>query len=123
MLDSDVTDKNQAIAQLMGKHLGTRGKNLEGALRRAGRRLPKRLRAKAFVLIEAQHMSEHPKLARRIDHAAVSAAYTELEAHLSKIDLAEQRKTKTLNIVAGLVLNLLIFGAAVLAMLRWRGII
>ena len=68
-------------------------------------------------------MAQHPKLMRRIDPEAVAAAYSALEAHLTQIDLAERRKTKALNVVAGLVLNLLLLGIAVLVFLRWQGLV
>ncbi|MEM9578717.1 MAG: hypothetical protein AAF999_17105 [Pseudomonadota bacterium] len=123
MLENDITEKTHRLTQLLEKHMGTRGKTFEAAVRRAGRRLPRGLRAKAQVLISAQHMAVHPKLMRRVDPEEVAAAYDALEAHLIQMDLTEQRKTRALNIAAGLALNLLLVGGVVLAVMRWRGLV
>lgn len=123
MLEEELSTKAQALAALMEKHLGARGKTLEASLRRAGRQLPKGLRAKAQMLVEAEQMAKHPKLVRRIDESAVKAACNDLEVYLKGIDHAERRKTRALNIAAGLALNLLILVVAFLVFLRWRGLI
>ena len=117
----DIADKSQQVAALMETHLGTRGAELASAVRKAGRRLPRAQRAQAQVLIEAQALPAHPKLMRRLDHAAVDAAYTGLVTYLEAIDLAEARKTRRLNLAAGLAFNLLLVLVAFLLFFWWRG--
>ena len=120
---SDIQSRTKRLVELMEKHLGTRGPTLERALRRAGRRLPRGLRDKGQLLVEAERMAEHPRLMQRVDAAAVDAAFRDLSDHLRTIDRAEARKTRTLNIAAALAFNLLLVVALLIAFLRWRGLI
>ena len=55
---SDIQSRTKRLVELMEKHLGTRGPTLERALRRAGRRLPRGLRDKGQLLVEAERMAE-----------------------------------------------------------------
>lgn len=112
----------EAIRSLFETHMGVRAKTLQAAVRRAGRRLPRGLRSKAAVLVEALEMSENPKLARRLDYSATKSAYRDLVAYLETLDLKEERRTQRLNLLAGIAFNLLILGVLVLLWLRWQGL-
>ncbi len=118
---SDIAKKAEQVASLMEAHLGTRGTQLTSAVKKAGRQLPRAQRAQAQVLIEALDLAAHPKLMRRIDTAAVDTAYTGLVGYLEAIDLAEARKTRRLNIAAGVAFNLLLVLVAFLVFFWWRG--
>ena len=52
------------VARLMAERLRLRGQTLPQLTRAAGRLLPRRLRAEARRLIEAQALAAHPKLSR-----------------------------------------------------------
>ena len=124
-MDNEVSISTQidAMRDLFEKHLGVRAPTLEKAVRRAGRRLPRGVRAKAGVLVEAEGYATHPKLERRIDRAATDAAVNELSTYLKAQDLDRERTTRRLNALAGLVFNLLLVGALLIVVLRWRGFI
>ena len=122
-LENDVAEKTARLVGLMDKHLGTRGKSFEQSLRRAGRQLPRGLRAKGRMLIEAETYAAHPKLMRQVDMAAVDSAVRDFETFLSGIDRAEARKTRALNMAARLAFQFLVIAVALLVFLRWRGLV
>ncbi|MFK7764297.1 MAG: hypothetical protein AB8B62_13630 [Roseobacter sp.] len=118
-----VSQKTEDLRLKLEKHLGVKAASFSKAVRRAGRALPGRLRKQAHVLIKAEEMAAHPKLARRIDNGAVQTAFRDINLYLDAQDLSEQRKTRLLNLAAGIALNLLIVGALAVIVLRWRGVI
>ncbi|WP_227267537.1 hypothetical protein [Roseobacter weihaiensis] len=120
---SDVAQKAQLLRAMIEKQMGVSAPSLEQAVRRAGRRLPRRLRKQAALWVEAETWAAHPKLARRIDGPPLEQAYQDLATHLQQLDPAEERKTRRLNTLAGIVLNLLLFGGLVSVLLRWRELI
>ncbi|RKF16569.1 hypothetical protein D6850_03190 [Roseovarius spongiae] len=103
--------------------LGVRGKRLRTRLRRAGRRLPRHARRAGQVVLGAERMMDHPRLRLRIDAQEVSAAFADLHASLAAIDPRERRKDAALGIAGGIVLNLMLVGAAVVGVLVWRGLV
>jgi hypothetical protein len=76
------------------------------------RRLPNGPRRAAAVILGAQDWMGHPRLARLVDHRVVNAAFGDLHSHLGRLDPAEARRTALLRMLAGIVLNLMMFGAA-----------
>lgn len=109
------------IAALMHTRLGIGGDSLADRLRRAGRRVPQRLRAQARALARAEPLANHPGLCRTLDAPALCAAAAELRAWLRSIDPADRRRGWWLGMLSGLVFNLLVLAALMLAVLRWRG--
>lgn len=103
--------------------LGARGKTLARALRRAGRSLPKPARQAGARLVMMQGMAENPRLRRLLDPSEVDAALAELNTHLDAVNVAERRKDRLLGFAGGVVFNLMLLGALIVALLRWRGIV
>lgn len=116
-----IDDDIAATAALLRDKLGAGGDSLAAQLRKAERRLPRRLRRQARLLAEAEPLARHPKLCRTLDAPALSAAAAELRAHLQAIDLADRRRGWWLGVLGGLAFNLLLFAALLLIFLRWRG--
>lgn len=112
-----------ALCALLAEKLSLRRGSLADRLRRAGRRLPARIRAQAQIVAEAEALSLHPKLARRIDRQGVSRAFAEVRDHLAGIDAGYLRREALLGMLAGLAFNMLLFTALVLVVLRWRGLL
>ena len=108
---------------MLAERLSIKRGSLADRLRRAGRRLPGRIRAQGQIVAEAEALSAHPKLARRIDHAAVSRAHAEVRDHLKAIDAGYLRRGAWLGILGSLAFNMLLFGVLALAFLRWRGVV
>lgn len=89
-----------------------KGASLERQIGRAGRRLPRRQRRAAELILGAQDWMGHARLARLVDQRAVNAAFADLHAHLDRLDPAEARRSTVLGILAVIVVNLAILGAA-----------
>jgi len=109
------------VAQLMEERLKARGQGLRAKLAHRGRALPRRLRAEAEILAEAEAKSLSPKLARQIDMERVSLAYDALVRHLNPLGAGERRLSFVINTAASAVLIGLVVGAAVVGFMAWRG--
>ncbi len=123
---SQETDIQSRIAQtieLLRKKLGVRDKTLAASVRRAKRRLPRRIYKQAQVLAKAEPMVEHPKLRLVLDTPALEKAAEDVQRHLNGINLADRRWGWVLGVLGSLALGLLVLSAATVAVLRWRGFI
>ena len=118
---SDIAGKSKDLQEQLQMKLGVKGRSLEHALQRAGRRLPRRARARGQVIVQAEKLAGHPKLSRQMDGPALKDAYDGLSAHLGKIDVADRRRGKWLSLAGSLAGNLLIVVVAFLGWLWWRG--
>lgn len=120
-MDITVTDRADALADLIEKKLGVRGHGLETKLRRAGRAMPKFVRKQADKIVEAAQLSANPKLMRRVDAAGIEQAYRSCERWLNTVDRSERRKDRILRFLAVNAFNLLAVSAAFIAYLVWSG--
>ncbi|MDP1669962.1 hypothetical protein [Phaeovulum sp.] len=111
---------SERVAQLMEERLKARGTGLRAKLAHRGRALPRKLRAEAELLVEAEARSVSPKLARQIDMERVSLAYDALVRHLKPIGASARRATLAVNLAATVVFVLVVTAAAVLAVMVWR---
>ncbi len=74
-------------------------------------------------MLEARKVAGHPKLARMLDGASLHAASSRLEAYIKSVDIADRRRGRLLLLLSGIMLNLLIIFALVMAVLLWRGLV
>ena len=111
------------VAGLMEERLRVRGVGLTEKLRKGGRLLPRRVRAQAEVLAQSAALAQNPKLMMQLDQAAVAQAYDVCVKHLGKVDAWDRRKGAILGIAASIAASVLMIGALVLVVLRWRGFI
>lgn len=102
---------------------GISGPDLDAALRKARRRLPRRIWRLGRRLSKVEPMVAHPKLVMTLDHAALRKAGAEVLSYLDGIDVADRRKGWWLGLLGSLVFNLLLFGALMIALLKARGLI
>lgn len=100
---------------------GVRAKSLDKALRRTGRRLPRRLHAEARKIVDAQSFGGHPKLMRQVDGAALSAAEGRVLTFLDGIDRADRRKGLWLGIAAAIAFNILVVAGGLIVWMWWAG--
>lgn len=100
---------------------GVSARSLDAALRRVGRRLPKRLQADARKIVVAQSLEGHPKLMRQLDAKALSLAEDRVLAFLDGIDRADRRKGFWLSIGAAIAFNILVILAGVVVWMWWAG--
>ncbi len=96
----DVRETTEALAERMAKQLRVRGDGLSEVTAKAGRKLPKYLRAEAEALIQAEEMAQNPKLARLIDPKRVKASERKMLKYLNKQNPKAERMGEFLDVVA-----------------------
>ncbi len=122
----DQTTVRQLVArifQLLGEKLGARGADLETRVGRAGRKLPRRVRAAAQALVTADKLSRDPRLSLQLDPNHTSEAYAQCVNYLDRINPAANRSKLGYGLAATVAGQLLIVTAAAVMLLRWRGYI
>lgn len=124
MIDTEqFQGKISELQKALSDKMRLRGPTLERQLRHAGRRLPRRPRRAAAIILGAQDWMAHPKLARVLDMSQVNIAFDDLHRHLDKLNPEEARKTALLRLLGGMVLNLMALAGLIYALLRWQGVI
>tara|TARA_R110000772_G_scaffold225146_2_gene335834 strand:+ start:288 stop:662 length:375 start_codon:yes stop_codon:yes gene_type:complete len=122
MLDQrDIRTKIQTVERALQVKLGVRGRDLAHTLRRAGRRLPSRVRKQGAILAQAEFMACNPKLARQIDVAPVHTAFIKVITHLNEIDVGKRRMDRLLGIAGTIAFNVLVIIVAFIVFLWWQG--
>ncbi|WP_195820118.1 hypothetical protein [Roseobacter sp. MH60115] len=119
----DIEAKSEALSSALERHLGVKGKSLAQQVKRAGHRLPRRLRAQAQLVAEADALRGNPRLLRQLGHERVVQAFSDVSAHLAGIDRAEARRGRILSILAAIAFNLILLFTALVVIGRLRGAI
>ncbi len=112
----------EQVSQLLADRLGARGPSLRAQVD-AARALPRRVRRAAGVLAGAQEMAASPKMARRLDMAAISRAHAVCVRFLRPIGAGERAGRLALGVAANAALGMGVVGALAIAVARWRGLI
>lgn len=97
--------------------------DLTAALKRARRRLPRRVYRQGLKLAAALPLLEHPRLRLTVEEKPLRGAAREVRAHLEQIDIADRRKGLWLSVLGSMGFSLLAAAALLVAVLRWRGLI
>ena len=118
---ADIETKAETLRSQMQAKLGVKSRTLAQAMRRAGRRLPRQVRAQGALLAQAEVMAGNPKQARTVDPLEVNAAYDTVLAYLRGINVAERRKGRMLDLGAAIALNILVVFAGFVFWLWWQG--
>lgn len=118
---TDIDNKASELMALMHKHMGIKARNLEHAVARAGRRLPRPIRQQADEILDAQQKMQHPKLRQRVDLGRLDIAYREVGKHLRSIDRADLRRGRMLSVLGGIAFNLILVAVGFVLWLRWQG--
>ncbi len=109
------------IQALMETKLWVKGRDLKAQTRKAGRRLPRKVRRDLRYLIDTAPLAENPKLGRMINQMKVDKAYANITAHLEQLNPREAMWTMLLNITASIALGLILIFVVVLYVLVQRG--
>lgn len=117
----DIRARTNSLADKMSAQLRVKGDGLAEVTQRAGRKLPNRLRKDAQVMIDAEALSGHPKLARRIDARNVIRADNRLNSFLDKQNPAAERRGEILDVVARIAFVFVAIVLAVFFVLLNRG--
>ncbi|WP_050603279.1 hypothetical protein [Ruegeria sp. 6PALISEP08] len=121
--DPDIQTRIAETVALLRAKLGVRDKTLEASIRKAKRRLPRRVYKQAMVLARSEAMAAHPKLRLVLDTPKLNHASEVVQGHLSAINLADRRWGWFLGMLGGLAFNLLALTTLLLVFLWWRGLI
>jgi len=111
--EARIKERAARVQSALDGAFGVRAKSLERALHKTGRRLPRRLRGQAEVIVAAQALGGHPKMLRQIDSAALGKAEEALVTWLDNIDRADRRKGVWIGIGAAIGFNILLVVAVV----------
>ncbi len=123
MAAKGIKARNAALARYLGRKLDVPGDDMATLRARAGRLLPGRLGRAADDLALAETMAAHPKLRHLVDPAHLRRAARMLRRHVRTLDPAKARTDRFIGQVAGVVFGLLVFFAALIWFLAWRGMI
>ena len=100
---NDMSRMADRLTKLMRDKLAVKAESFPAALRRAGRRLPRRVRRDGQVIVTALEQAQNPRLARIADGAGAAKAARRIEGYLARIDTAKT-KAKENRVVIGVEL-------------------
>ncbi|EBA18063.1 hypothetical protein RSK20926_20032 [Roseobacter sp. SK209-2-6] len=118
----DIFAEIEEVQALLKSHAEASG-SLTEALKKARRRLPRRIYRQGMRLATALPLLEHPKLRFTLDQAGLVSAAKEVKAHLKEIDLADRRKGRILSVLGSMAFSILAVATLLIVVLRWRGFI
>ena len=111
------------VAVLMEQKLNLRGKGLAEQTRKAGRLLPKKVRAAAAALAMAAALAPNPRLYLQLDPEKIAADYDICLKHLGAVQAGGRRQTLLISIASGVAFSLLAVAVLVLVVVWWRGLV
>lgn len=117
----DVSEITGDLAAFMAKQLRVRGGPLADVAHRAKGRLPRGLQAEIAILLDAEALASHPRLAHRVDARKVAKANRKIRAFLEKQDPKAERRAQFLDRLAAVVFILFALALAVFFFLISKG--
>ena len=121
--NADIQSQIAQTVELLRAKLGVKDKTLTASVRKAKRRLPRRVYKQALLLSKAEPMADHPKLRLVLDTPKLARASQEVQDYLTAIDLADRRWGRFVGMLGGLAFNLLALIVLILIFLWWQGFI
>jgi len=109
------------VAELMEDRLGLRGQTLAEKVARAGRGLPRHVRAAAEYLAAAEAQAMQPRFAARLDHQRIAEAYDACLRYLKPLGAGERRRAALMQVLTSVAVAVAATAALVIAVLVWRG--
>jgi len=119
--EASLKERSKRVQSALDGAFGVRAKTLDKALRKTGRRMPKRLHAQARLIVDAQGLGGNPKLMRRIDGAAIARAEEDVVGWLDTVDRADRRRGFWIWAGAMVGFNLIVIAAGVVTWMWWTG--
>ncbi|MEL7100347.1 MAG: hypothetical protein AAGM84_16100 [Pseudomonadota bacterium] len=117
--DGSIEARSERLRKALDAALGVRAKTLAAARRKAGRRLPRRVRASLAQIIEAEARAANPKLQVTLDHTALDRAEEDALSWLASVDRADARRGAWLSLAGSIIFNLLIVTALFIGWMVW----
>tara|TARA_R110002124_G_scaffold283922_2_gene460511 strand:+ start:3250 stop:3624 length:375 start_codon:yes stop_codon:yes gene_type:complete len=100
---------------------GGNPKSLEQALKRAGRRLPRRARKAGAEIVAAQMLSANPKLHQQLDASRLERDFDKLISGAGRVDAKAIRQKWLVGALASFAFNLLLLITLFVVVALWRG--
>ncbi|MGR3550197.1 hypothetical protein [Pseudooceanicola sp.] len=100
---------------------GGNPKSLEQALKRAGRRLPRRARKAGAEIVAAQMLSANPKLHQQLDASRLERDFDKLISGAGRVDAKALRQKWLVGALASFAFNLLLLITLLVVVALWRG--
>ena len=119
--EDSINKRSARVQGALDKAFGVRAKSLAAALRKTGRRMPRRLHVQAQHIVDAQGLGGHPKLLRQVDSSNLAQAENAVVSWLGNVDRADQRKGFWIGVGATLGFNILLIVAGVVFWMWWTG--
>ncbi|MEO9574626.1 MAG: hypothetical protein ABJ263_03735 [Tateyamaria sp.] len=119
--EATIKERSKRVQSALDGAFGVRAKTLDKALRKTGRRMPKRLHAQARLIVDAQGFGGNPNLLRRVDGAAIARAEEDVVSWLDTVDRADRRRGFWIWAGAMVGFYLLIAIAGVVTWMWWTG--
>ena len=117
-------ERIEALAEKMAKQLRLKGGgSFREMVEKAGRRLPRAVKADAALLIEAENMASHSKLARCVDEKKIAKAAKRVAAFLDKQDPVKERWHAFLDGLAKVAFVFVVVVLGAFFFMIWRGIL
>lgn len=116
-----ITARATRVQSALDGAFGVRAKTLSRALRKTGRRLPRRLHKDAGLIVAAQNLGGNPKLLRQADTRALDGATERVVSWLDTVDRADARRGYWIGIGAMIGFNILAVLGAVVVWMWWTG--
>lgn len=117
-----IADEIAEVRDLLKTRVQASG-DLVAALKKARRRLPRRIFNQGMLLAQAAPLMDHPKLRLTLDEPALRKSALEVSTFLKAIDLADRRRGRALDILGSVAFSVLTVIVLLLVVLHWRGLI
>ncbi len=109
------------VGALLKLRLGVRGGDLTERMRRARRRLPRKVRIAGDRLAAAAARAQNPKLLLQIDDAEVASDYDTCLRHLNARGRGDRVRGRLVGSALGVVFSLAGVAFLLALVLKWRG--
>lgn len=119
--EHSIKERSERVQSALESAFGVRAKSLPRALRKAGRRLPRRLRADAAQIAIAEGYGGNPKLLRTVDGTSLAAAEERVVVWLDTVDRADAWRGYWTGVGAMVGFNVLLIVAVVVSWMWWTG--
>lgn len=116
-----VQQMTQRVAALLDERLLARGDGLEAKLRHSGRRLPRKVRAAAGRLAQAQARSGVPKLLLLVDEGAVARDYDICVRYLTTLNPSRGAMAAVVRVAASVAVGLLVLAVVAVGFFYAQG--
>lgn len=123
MTEETLQNQVDEMRSLLASQLRARGATLEAQVRKAGRRLPRRIRQDAQAVTSAISLADNPKLSLMVDQNTATKSAKNVIAHLKTIDRSDQIKGRVLGFLGSVSAVLILTFIVVVYVLVKRGLI